>query len=487
MKPSTVKSLSERVTKRNYPKYLMEIGLEKIRSFDDQKVRFDFPVTAVIGTNGGGKSTILGSAALAYHSQRPRDFFPKSTVSDASMAGWSVEYDIVDKSLSSTAKTSVRFVDKRWRRDNTRERAIEYFPIERTVPAGELSRFRKFIGSTPATEWFYQDLDKTTVTWTTKILGRDTSEYQRVFLDQKDDDYILVGNVKGNDFSQFHFGAGEASIIEIVSRIERTEKGALILIEEIENGLHPLAVDALVEYLVDVAQRKLVQVVFTTHSSIAIKKLPSIAVWACIDGNVRQGILSIRSLRAMVGDVEKSRVVFAEDEFAKNWIEWALRQFDDDLFHEVEVHASGGYPFNCKTAASHNVNPSTKSKAIALVDGDQELEDLEKPYSTALPGGVPEAEIFEYVHENRAELVSKLRQRLNVEHIQADELVVIIGDVSKANTDPHLLFSELSDRLDFISEIVIRDAFVALYNIGNETKMRAVIDQISELTETTPK
>ena len=30
-----------------------------VRAFDDEMVNLDFPVTAIIGTNGGGKSTIL--------------------------------------------------------------------------------------------------------------------------------------------------------------------------------------------------------------------------------------------------------------------------------------------------------------------------------------------------------------------------------------------------------------------------------------------
>lgn len=146
--PSTVTSLASRVAKRNYQKYLVEIRLQNVRAFSDQKITFSFPVTAVIGTNGGGKSTILGASALAYKTVRPGDYFPKSNVGDTSMANWRIEYDILDRTLATkgTVSRNARFVSAKWRRDDLADRDVVMFPIQRTVPAGEQSRYRKFIG-----------------------------------------------------------------------------------------------------------------------------------------------------------------------------------------------------------------------------------------------------------------------------------------------------------------------------------------------------
>jgi predicted ATPase len=104
----------------------------------------------------------------------------------------------------------------------------------------------------------------------------------------------------------------------MVSKIEAADNEALVLIEEIENGLHPLATERMVEYLIDAATRKKLQVIFTTHSEYALKNLPQEAIWACVDGEAYQGRLSIESLRAMTGDAEKDCVVFVEDDFAKD-------------------------------------------------------------------------------------------------------------------------------------------------------------------------
>lgn len=73
---SDIDNLEERVKKLSYQTYLPVLRMSNVRSFNRQTINFDFPVTAIIGTNGGGKSTVLGAAALAYKSIKPGDFFP---------------------------------------------------------------------------------------------------------------------------------------------------------------------------------------------------------------------------------------------------------------------------------------------------------------------------------------------------------------------------------------------------------------------------
>lgn len=81
-------------------------------------------------------------------------------------------------------------------------------------------------------------------------------------------------------------------------------------IEEIENGLHPVATVRMVEYLIDLALRRKIQVIFTTHSNDALKPLPDKAIWAAASGNLYQGKLDIGSLRAISGQIDSQLVVF---------------------------------------------------------------------------------------------------------------------------------------------------------------------------------
>jgi recombinational DNA repair ATPase RecF len=97
---STINNLLDKASNRNYGQYLAKLILKQVRGFTDEPVSFDFPVTAIIGPNGGGKTTILGAAACAYKTVAPRRFFAKSGLYDASMQDWSIEYELIDRSVS---------------------------------------------------------------------------------------------------------------------------------------------------------------------------------------------------------------------------------------------------------------------------------------------------------------------------------------------------------------------------------------------------
>lgn len=53
-----------------------------------------------------------------------------------------------------------------------------------------------------------------------------------------------------------------------------------------------MAVRRLVEHLIAVAEKKKLQVVFTTHCDAAFDSLPPEAIWAAVDGGLQQGKLT---------------------------------------------------------------------------------------------------------------------------------------------------------------------------------------------------
>lgn len=64
--PSELKDEMDKVRDNKFRKYVKRITLRNVRGFSEEVIDFKTPVTALIGTNGGGKSTILGAVALAY-------------------------------------------------------------------------------------------------------------------------------------------------------------------------------------------------------------------------------------------------------------------------------------------------------------------------------------------------------------------------------------------------------------------------------------
>jgi len=147
IRQSQLAALADRVRRGKYAKYLRAVRLNRVRGFAGAEVSFDFPVTALVGPNGGGKSTVLGAAACAYKSIKPGMFFPKSSIGDSSMAEWSIEYDLIDKELNptSTVRRSSSFRQLKWVRGDVANRSVSYFGIQRTVPAGERSQLKKLM------------------------------------------------------------------------------------------------------------------------------------------------------------------------------------------------------------------------------------------------------------------------------------------------------------------------------------------------------
>ncbi|MCX8996400.1 AAA family ATPase [Rhizobiaceae bacterium BDR2-2] len=480
VRPSDIESLEEKVKKLSYEKYLPNLRLSNVRSFTNQTINFDFPVTAIIGTNGGGKSTILGAAALAYKDVKPGEFFPKSNIGDTSMANWRIDYDIIDRKMNKTGRIqrNARFVSAKWRRDTVMERNVVVIPIQRTVPANEQTKFKQFVGIAKNTEIVKTPIDEAVIGYVSRILGKDAKNYERVSLKSDPLKNILIGMHQKNDYSQFHFGAGEASIIEMVSRIEGATDNSLILIEEIENGLHPLATRKMVEYLFDVATRKKAQIIFTTHSEYALDVLPPKAIWACIDGTAYQGKLTIESLRALKGTVSQNAAIFVEDDFAKDLVEEMLRQYARDIFDQVRVHKAGGYPFVVEVLKHHNANPTVTAQAVAVIDGDNPPLNEPNDDVIELPDGTPESIVFGFIHDNAESMAAFVQQRCQCPSVTQDGIVSAIKSVKIDTTDPHLYFIKLGEKLGFISEIIIRRGFSSIYVEKNNDILKPKIDAI---------
>lgn len=465
IRESTLSELREKVRKHSYGKYLLKIDVQKIRGFSGESIRFDFPITALIGPNGGGKSSIMGIAGCAYKSIKPSQFFPKSAIGDNSMSGWKAEYEIIDKDLNN--KQSIRrtsnFRQMKWARSDVVDRPVRFFGIERTVPAGEKAKYKKLMRPTYSHSNPLEDLPKEASEQIQHILGKSVENFKKTKLESNDD--FLIGNSSGNEYSEFHFGAGESSIIRMVTEIETAPPNSLILIEEIENGLHPLATQCMVEYLIDVAKRKSSQIIFTTHSDYALTPLPPEGIWACIDGKLQQGKLSVTSLRAISGRIEKNVVIFVEDKFAEHWVKAILRQELDHnhTYEQIEIHAVAGDSRACKIHRAHMQDPSSRSKSICVIDGDSQQEEDNSKGIFRLPGEQPEFTVFNDVRKHLEKNIAKLTLNCQLPLSKQEEVKRVIIEASNSNRDPHILYSQIGERLGFISEEIIRGAFLSIW------------------------
>ena len=484
IRKSVKNRLFEKVNGQNYGKYLLHINLKKVRGFEDQKVTFDFPVTALIGPNGGGKTTILGAAACAYITMKPGYFFAKSGNLDDSMQNWKIEYGLIDKDINKDdiVRRTASYKKLRWKR-NAIKRDVSVFGVSRTIPATERKEFRKFVSSGFFVEPnSFKDLKETVTREVEKILGKDFSKYSHVRVSQTGNVSLLAGKTKkGSQYSEFHFGAGESSIIRMIMEIESLPENSLILIEEIENGLHPIATTKMVEYLIEIADRKKSQIIFTTHSEDALNPLPYNAIWATNNFKVKQGKLDIHSLRSINVNIEKKLVIFTEDKFSMEWAKSLFRSYGNVAVDLIEFHKAEGDGNAVGLNKNHNLDPSINFPSVCFIDGDSKQQDSIEKYVFRLPGEKPEAFIFDSIIDMLYEVSGELAVRLHQSFENGENVAKIIHDIRRTNRDSHLLYSQLGKKLGLIEPNIIVSGFLSIWSENNDEKIREILSPIEDI------
>lgn len=119
-----------------WPKRLEWLSIKGIRGWGGERIDFNFPLIAIVGENGSGKSTVLQAAASVYKSpgkteRFASDFFPDSAWDK--QTGVEIRYSVKEGENSRTG--SVRKPSGKWRGNpERRERDIIYLDLSRLQP-----------------------------------------------------------------------------------------------------------------------------------------------------------------------------------------------------------------------------------------------------------------------------------------------------------------------------------------------------------------
>lgn len=508
IRDSTIRDLLEKVRRQNYQWFLSGLRLDKIRLFAGATISFDFPVVALIGPNGGGKTTVLAACGCVYSESVRQTAFRKSRLGDEGMDGWRIEYELIDKSRNprGTVRGDLLYADGRWINAERWLRELVFLDLRRTLPFAENPRnkvARRLAQTIESDQAFHVDelpaetSDRIRAEGE-KVLGKPLREYQFFVVThtrkrlvrwnapprfKTTKQTISVGKNEMGRFSELNFGSGESSVLRIIADIESRKDGSLVLIDEIENGLHPIAVQRLVEYLIDVAARKKIQTIFTTHSDYALVPLPDEAIWASIEGRLKQGRLSVEALRAISGRIDKVIAIFVEDEFARHWILAIIRDRLGGRFDQIGIYTVGGDSNAQATHLAHSANPAVASKSLCFIDGDSRVNANPSEGVYRLPDGVPESRVFNDVLADIESNIALLTVACQRPLDRQAEVEKAIQSVSHTNRDPHLLFVQVGEKLGFVPEAVVRGAFLAVWIQENKIEVDQIVAPIAELLE----
>jgi len=260
----------------------MKVVNGNIRGIYPCQIEFSYPISAFVGENGSGKSTILALVACAFHNtdvfhqfSRKKSYFTYGDFftfapRERGLQGIEIVYTIRqpdgDKSNNRWRKPSGK-----WNDFNTRKhRNVVYLGINRIVPPSESSAHRSYKKSFEAEEI------------SSDILSQIKSMASRIFGKNYANLSIFVHNVyrlflvERNDisYSGFNMGAGENAVISILLELLSAGTGALMVIDEIELGLHAKAQNEFVKVLKEICKTNKCQIICSTHSDIVLDALP---------------------------------------------------------------------------------------------------------------------------------------------------------------------------------------------------------------------
>ena len=68
--------------------------------------------------------------------------------------------------------------------------------------------------------------------------------------------------------------AGDLRTLYLIGEAIKLNEHSSLIIEEIENGIHPHRINELIDHLRKIATIKNMQILFTTHSPLVINRLP---------------------------------------------------------------------------------------------------------------------------------------------------------------------------------------------------------------------
>ncbi|KRB12359.1 ATP-binding protein [Achromobacter sp. Root170] len=411
-------------------------------------LRFDIPkqgVHLLTGTNGSGKTSLLACLrrigdpnAFALH-------FPRSQLLrnlDSSEGAW-IKYETPEGEVTYTAGS------ERWAptpRKNSKALQSLGYPAVLTI-AANAARMEPRID-----EFKHQRIRPANA----ELI----SEVNRIF-DTKKFDNLHVVNLRrgvGADaflleipgpksktkryYSERHLSLGELCILKLLKTLKDCPRGSLVLIDELELALHPLAQAALLDYLHKIADEKQLTVIFSTHSSTLIKRVHRrqiLMLQRQDDGEIKtvSGCFPSFVLGAMADREESAAdiIIYVEDDAARIVAEQFARKFltrkyaDDQVVPSFSVVPVGGF-VNVLRFFDQQIHllPAI-SRAFILLDADAEqsldtatkadiidIRDRRSDQISYLPF-TPEVGLVEFLRTEREAVRTQLRAHYNNHNI----------------------------------------------------------------------
>ena len=389
-------------TDGEWKQFIKSIKIKNLHGWTGQEMLFRFPVTAIVGENGIGKSTFLKAAVCAYENQSGKNFYPSNmfigTRWDANaLTDATIEYKIrhgdIEKSLRWRKPNEWGFTPKKGKP----KRHVYFLDISRTLPLDATAGYAKIAKTARAEAGREISLTADSVQELSYVLGQQYDSARFIGTDVNENREIGILKKAYGEISQFHQGAGEDSILDLFKLLQDIPNQSLLVIDEVENSLHPQAQRRFIRYLLKLSRAKKLQIILSTHSPFVLEELPPIGRTMLMQLSDKKEIVyevSVDFALSTMDDKEHPELfVFLEDEDAATLFWGILKQYSenyDELCKKISTRPVGSCSVvsNLDKLSKQNKLPY---RSLCIIDADKKKD---YPDCLAFPGDqAPERQV----------------------------------------------------------------------------------------------
>ncbi len=443
---------------------LHNLKINKLKSIKDMEISFkDKDVTAILGPNASGKSTILHALACIYSPQtngenhKFSNFFLPSTDALWKNSEFEITHSYqLGADKHEDLKREYKKSSDRWspRYSNRPKRDVFYIGIEVCVPMIEKEKtqtkvnYSTTINSNNHTQTI---LDKASY-----ILNKRYDVLKQHELKKKSFIGVEAENLK---YSALSMSAGEQKVFYILNIVFLAPKYSLILIDELDLLLHDLSFQRLVEVIAERAKDKKIQIVFTTHRESVIKLSDKINIrhvlaqenkTLCFDSTTPALI------DRLTGEQSKPIEIFVEDDLSEAIIRHLSISLNIGKYLEITRFGACTNAFT--TIAGLLLSNKCPESILAVIDGDLYTtdEEIEKRINTVLSGN-------DYAAEQNRKVAKSMIKKYNLPSGNTPEEYIYNSITSDSFSVPSNLeefvntAKELgipSDKHEFLSKVI---------------------------------
>lgn len=350
------------------------LKIQRIKGLNDLEIDFnDKAVTGIFGINGCGKSTILHVLDCVYRSENgmgETNYFTRFFKKDGktTWAGSSLEANFT---IGGNPKQIKYWKSPdRWKPRITERpaRPCFFIGIDVSVPAIEREVITKtsiqMVAGRPVQN---VDVIRNAASY---ILGRNYDNYGKSKSGSRN--YQNVGADNTLEYTSLSMGAGEQKLFHLLETLYNVPDNSLLLIDELDLTLHTIALNRLLDKMVEVADDKNMQIVFSSHREELTKRtdINIRHLWKP-DGNPQTLYLNHTTplcLCRLTGVIKREYEVFVEDPLAATIVRNVLK--DNDFLDFVSIYCFGDAANAFSVAAGLQIQGTLTYKQLFLLDGD---------------------------------------------------------------------------------------------------------------------